>query len=384
MLQLTHTPKKNTFFIHALFFCIFLILPAWSGVLFKELAPPALAAPASEQNEDEFETMLKNMLERVKETGMVQDAIPALTSPLFVTVGDAALSMDAREAVFIAFFFPDGIPRIYPQRIMVWHEVVNEVLGNGTCSITYSPLTGSLAAYSGTLGRFNLGFGVTGLLLDNNTVLYDFYSRSKWAQLPGLCFDGPLKGRKLRRLPVFWTTWERAKATYPNARVLSSSTRFKRDYGRDPYGNYMVPGSYYDTGPVVYSLNHIDKRLPLKHPILGVEQDGLYAAVDKKAARQAGVINFTLGVTPLVAAYDPVLDTIRLFKRSFDDRTLFFEWADGKMVDRETRTEWSREGTGELGYFRGKQLVPVIGVDSMWFAWANFYPGTRIIPGHSF
>lgn len=343
---------------------------------------PGYAAP--QQPEDEVDAMLTAMRDRVKETGMIRDAIPALTTPAYVTVRDASLSMDPREAVFIAFFFPDNIPRVYPQRIMVWHEAINEVLGQSTAAITYSPLTGSVAAYSGVSGRYNLGFGVTGMLLDNNSVLYDFFSDSKWAQLPGLCFDGPLKGRKLKRLPIFWTTWERAKATYPEAKVLSSSTRFKRDYGRDPYGNYMLPGSYYDTGPVVYQVNNIDKRMPPKTRVLGVEQDGIFAAIDKKAVRTAGVVNFTLGVTAMVAVYDPILDTVRLFKRSFEDRTLNFEWAADRMVDKETRTEWSREGVGGVGYFRGKRLEPVVGVDCMWFAWANFYPGTRIVPGSTF
>ena len=353
-------------------------------LFFCALFVPASGLSAQETPQDETEAMLTGMRDRLKETGMLRDAIPALTSPAYVTVRDAALSMDPREAVFIAFFFPDNIPRIYPQRVMVWHEAVNEVLGNSTAAITYSPLTGSVAAYKGNSGRYNLGFGVTGLLLDNNSVLYDFFSDSKWAQLPGLCFDGPLKGRKLDRLPMFWTTWERAKATYPDAKVLSTSTGFKRDYGRDPYGDYLLPGSYYDTGPVAYPLHNIDKRMPPKSRVLGVEQDGIFAAVDKTAVRKAGVVNFTLGVTAMVAVYDPILDTVRLFKRSFDDRTLNFEWAVDRMVDKETRTEWSREGVGGVGYFRGKRLEPVVGVDCMWSAWANFYPGTRIVPGSTF
>ncbi len=345
---------------------------------------PVCESAAQDTPQDDREAILTGMRDRLRETGILRDAIPALTTPDYVTVRDASLSMDPREAVFIAFFFPDGIPRIYPQRILVWHEVINEVLDQSTAVITYSPLTGSVAAYSGVSGRYNLGFGVTGLLLDNNSVLYDFFSNSKWAQLPGLCFDGAFKGRALKRLPIFWTTWERAQATYPEAKVLSASTGFKRDYGRDPYGDYMLPGTYYDSGPVIYPIHNIDKRMDPKRPVLGIEQDGLFAAVDKVAVRKAGVVNFTLGVTALVAVYDPILDTVRLYKRSFDDRTLNFEWAVDRMVDKETRTEWSRDGVGGVGYFRGKRLEPVVGVDCMWFAWANFYPGTRIVPGPTF
>ena len=44
-----------------------------------------------------------------------------------MSISDANLSMDNNEYVFV-INYKDNLVRIYPQRIMVWHEVVNDVL----------------------------------------------------------------------------------------------------------------------------------------------------------------------------------------------------------------------------------------------------------------
>ncbi len=70
---------------------------------------------------------LKEMWENRAKTGLGMDAIPALYRPDFLSVYDASLSMEPDELVFVVEY-PTGLVRVYPQRIMVWHEVVNDVL----------------------------------------------------------------------------------------------------------------------------------------------------------------------------------------------------------------------------------------------------------------
>ena len=327
--------------------------------------------------------------EAIVNTGVGRDSAPALFRPNYMSVSDASLSMDDEEVVFLAPFFPDGVMRIYPQRIMVWHEVVNEFFDEANkqpVAITYCPITGSLAAYNLHAGKTPITLGVSGDLLNNNSVLYDHYSGSLWPQLTGQAIDGPYKGKVLPRLPVIWTTWGLARKAYPDGKVLSRNTGFKRRYGRDPYGSYLHDGSYYHDTHVFYPLLNTDSRLKPKEQMICIEFDNLAIAVNKAEVKELGVVNFTMGITPLVAMYDPALDTVRVFKRQLPDarETLTFSWTGSYMVDDQTRTEWDRLGKGSLGKFRDYQLTPVNSVDSMWFAWAAFYPRTRIVPGREF
>ena len=354
------------------------------------LSTPALAQSflqefAQQPGKDPF----ARMLDAVVDTGVKPNQTPALIQPAFTKVFDADLSMESDEPVFLAPFFPDGIMRIYPQRIMVWHEVVNDFLDDNNqrpIAITYCPVTGSLAAYDLRVGNKIFVLGVFGSLLNNNSILYDSVSQSLWPQITGQCIDGNFKGKILTRLPLLWTTWGRAKAAYPSALVLSRNTGHTRNYGRDPYGSYLSRGNYYDNNLIVHPVMNNDKRQLPKEKILGIEFDGMSVAVLKSEVKKAGVVNFSLGITPLVAMYDPVLDTVRVFTRNLpgDSRTFTFAWTENNMVDNETHTEWDSEGLAFQGTLRGKKLTPVIAIDCMWFAWAAFYPQTRIVPGPGF
>lgn len=344
--------------------------------------------------------MLKDMAERVFRTGVSMDAIPALYRPRYLGVSDASLSMEHDEPVFI-ITYPTGLTRIYPQRIMVWHEVVNDVLPDPSggqiradtpisaldaFAVTYSPLTGAVAAYYAAAGRFPSTFGVTGELLNNNTLMYDRMTASVWSQLTGTCIDGPLVGKRLSPIQVTWATWKGAKERYPGAQVLSRSTGHKRNYGRDPYGSYQRPGNYYDDLRLFFPMQRLDTRLPPKKRVLGVEREGMTAAVQIDEVRKAGLVNMTLGITPIIAFYDTLLDTVHLFESRVQGfaEPLTFSFLEGKIIDNETKGEWSAEGVCTYGRLREKKLIPLLHTNAMWFAWAAFYPQTIILPEASF
>ena len=392
-----HRPKTGfgaTFF--AILFAVLFTalcgggLSAWAA---KLQVPPPPKNPYSTE-------MLQDMASRFTRTGIAMDAIPALYRPRFLSVSDASLSMEHDEPVFIVTY-PTGLTRIYPQRIMVWHEVVNDVLPDPAGGViradtplsaldafivTYSPLTGCVAAYYSVAGRFPSTFGVTGELLNTNTLIYDRMTGSVWSQLTGTSLDGPMAGKRLSPIQVTWATWKGARDRYPNAQVLSRSTGHKRNYGRDPYGSYQRPGNYYDDLRIYYPVYPLDTRLPPKKRILGIEREGIHGAVQIDEIKSAGLVNMTLGITPIVAFYDTVLDTVHLFERriSKDGELLTFSFLDGKIVDDKTKSEWTTEGICTYGRLREKALMPTLHTNAMWFAWASFYPQTIILPEASF
>jgi hypothetical protein len=342
---------------------------------------------------------LRRFTDAIQRTGLGPDKIPAVNKPEFTSISDANLSIDNNEFVFVVTY--NGEAHIYPRRILVWHEVVNDMpsdakdgqsyggtdgsrLADATgYTLTYCPMTGSLTAFLSMAGKYPSSFGVSGNILNGNTVLYDRVSHSLWNQLLGVCLDGPFRGKRLERIPALWARWGGVKERYAETgKVLTSATGFRRSYGKDPYGNYYSPGSYYDNNRLPFPVTYLDPRLPPKERVLGIEADAVRGALLESAVKKQKVINFTLGVIPMAAIYDEQLDAVRVFDRRLPEwkTPLSFAFIDNKLKDEQTRSEWTLDGSSTYGRLREKRLTEVITTNSMWFAWASFHRGVQIIP----
>lgn len=309
----------------------------------------------------------------------LRDKPPAVDRPEFVSVTDAALYLDPAEVVFVEE--PpggQGETLIYPQSILVLHEVLN-LSGPGRArSVTYCPLTGSVAGYLAKAGPHATSFGTMGLLINSNRVLYDRATFSQWPQLLGVSIKGPLKGQRLARFPLLWTRWKYASKNYPQAQVLSRQTGHRFRYGKDPYGSYARPGTYYDTGGSYYPLSHVDTGLGPKTRILGLAEGEISLALVESEVKRQGVASVDFGLSPVVAIFDKSMDAVRVFTAVADNRDLHFEMAGDEVVDIETRSHWDVMGRATEGRLRGMALERVAAVDSMWFAWKAFFPFTEV------
>jgi len=61
-----------------------------------------------------------------------------------------------------------------------------------------------------------------------------------------------------------------------------------------------------------------------------------------------------------------------------DGQLLTFHFADGKILDEQTNSEWNILGQVILGELMGKQLSPVISINHFWFSWAALRPETKV------
>lgn len=381
------------------FMAIFLALWSFSCPAFGAANPDEKSSPVPGF------TMgaVRSLFDQVEKTGLGHNSIPSIDNPQFLSVSDASLSMEDEDIVFIVTF-PDGTIRIYPQRVMVWHEVVNDTLPDPNESaltphtpettsdssgrrytITYSPLSGAVVAFRSLAGSFPSSFGTTGELLNANSVLYDRISYTSWSQLLGVAFDGPLTGRRLERVPVVWAKWKGVKKRYMGkAQVLSRATSIRRPYGRDPYGAYHDPNSYYNNTTISNTLAFFDKRLHPKTQVLGIEFESMFAALQKNKVKQQKSVNFVMGITPMVALYDEEIDAVRVFDRRPGGKRhvepLTFELFEGNFIDKESGSMWTAEGLGTYGKYREVQLEPIYTIDCMWMTWAAFHRGCPIYP----
>jgi len=167
--------------------------------------------------------------------GPPKDGIPSIDKPIFTNIDEAKWLSDDAEVFILTI---NNTTRIYPQPIIVWHEIVNDYVEGLPVAITYCPLCGSTVAYKRVIKGEPVEFGTTGLLYNSNLVMYDRLTDSYWTQIRGEAVIGELSGMKLEKLPLQAMKWKDAQARFPQAQVLSKETGVSRPYGTDPYIDY--------------------------------------------------------------------------------------------------------------------------------------------------
>lgn len=129
--------------------------------------------------------------------GPGKNGIPALTSPKLVDVKAAGW---LRPKDRVAGVVHAGQARAYPLRILVWHEVVNDTIGDQPVTVTYCPLCDSVAVFDRKTPDGIKEFGVSGLLYNSNVLMFDREGKPEglWSQLKSQAVSGPLSGQALR------------------------------------------------------------------------------------------------------------------------------------------------------------------------------------------
>lgn len=315
--------------------------------------------------------------------GPPRDGIPALDRPRFQTAAEAARWLDSRDPVIVVEHA--GEARAYPLNILIWHEIVNDVVGGRPVAVTFCPLCNTALVFDRRLNGQLLDFGTTGRLRHSDMVMYDRQTESWWQQATGEGIVGALSGETLPRVPSTTLSWKEARALYPNLQVLSRETGYRRDYGRNPYAGYDDRGGnpiagFFDRDP--------DPRLPAMARVAAVEL-GPGWATPLEALQRKRVINGQVGAVPFVLAWHPgaasALDQARIaegrdvgqtaaFDRRVNGRTLTFVPSAAGLADRETGTRWDLAGRAVHGPLRGQRLQPVLHDTPFWFAWAVFKP----------
>lgn len=266
--------------------------------------------------------------------GPPKDGIPSIDDPKYISVEEADGWIQDNELVLGLIY--KGVKRVYPLQILVWHEIVNDVVAGDPLLITYCPLCGSGIAFERELGGKAVEFGTSGKLYNSNLVMYDRKTDTYWTQIDGKAIVGQLTGQELKEISIDTVAWREWKVEHPDSEVLSQNTGFRRDYGVDPYGNY-----YEDTF-VMFPLENQDDRIHPKTVIFGIEVNGVY-----KAYREDDV-----------KAYGPIEDVVN------GVHVVVTRDAAGivKIVDKTSGKEYVKER-------------------DFWFAWYAFHPETILYQG---
>jgi hypothetical protein len=333
-------------------------------------------------------------LSEIRSGGPPRDGIPPIDGPRYASQGDADDWLASEEPVIVVGLLQrDGslAARAYPLQILVWHEIVNDTLGETPVLVTFCPLCYTAIAFDRRLepGGTVYDFGTTGNLRHSDLVMWDRQTESWWQQLNGEAIVGELTGAHLTFLPAQIVSWSAFQDAYPDGDVLSRETGFSRPYGSNPYPGY----DDIDSRPFLFD-GATDDRLPPMERVVGVAMGDEAVAYPFPALDQARVIEDQIAGDEIVVLWAPGTSSAvdageiaagrdigqaGVFRRQLDGRTLSFAPSpEGGFTDEETGSMWNVSGLATDGALVGQRLTPVPHTVVFWFAWAAFQPEGRL------
>jgi hypothetical protein len=324
--------------------------------------------------------------------GPPPDGIPPIEVPFFFDVIDRLDLLPLEESVVALEI--DGDARAYPVRAMVWHEIVNDTVGGVPVSITYCPLCNSAVAYERTIDGNVTTFGTSGLLFASALVMYDRATESLWTHFDGRAVVGLLAGTELVARPSPLMSWGEFIHNYPTGKVLDwEQTGVRREYGRNPYAGYDT----LDGTPFLFR-GALDDRAAAMQRVVGVtvNDDSAAYPLEVISGGEANATNTEVGGVPLAifwksgqasalegADVDGGRDvgSVTVYSRDVDGVNLTFTAVGGAFVDDQSTSEWSFTGEAVSGPMKGTRLEQIAHLDTFWFAWATYRPGSPLIDG---
>ena len=263
--------------------------------------------------------------DRIMRGGPPKDGIPSITDPKTAPVTEAEFMFDDDRVVGVTI---NGESRAYPIKVINYHECYNDTLGGVPIAVVFCPLCDSVTVVDRRLGDKTYEFGISGLLLNSNVLLYDRQDNALWSQAGLIAVSGPHAGTSLKHL----TGWEitgfsRWRDAHPESTVATIDTGY---YSAERY-NSVAYASYFATDEVMFPVERSDNRFANKYPVIGVRVGDTAKAypVEVIAAAPGGRVEDTVAGQAIVleAASDP--PTVRIIQAPEGARvihTFWFAW----------------------------------------------------------
>lgn len=311
-------------------------------------------------------------LDKIISGGPPPDGIPSIDDPKFAHAGEAGFMSGPDVVIGLEI---GGEARAYPLNILVWHEIVNDVVGGVPVAVTYCPLCYTSQVFERTLGDRAVEFGTSGKLYNSNLMMYDRATGTYWSQALGVAIKGELAGQRLSTVPFDVIRWDDWKAIHPDTMVLTTETGHVRAYDVDPYGGYYTDYS------IIFPVDNAGAAAGAMHPkevILGFESGNAYKAYKQGDAEGSGAINDVVGGLPvlIVSAFE---GSARAFERPVvDGQLLEFEYEGAALADVQTGSVWDYGGLAVSGPLEGRSMERLALSPGFWFEWAAFHPDTEV------
>ena len=319
-----------------------------------------------------------------------RDSVPPIDSPVYESTADAAAWLVDREPGVLLQL--NGDVRFFPISIINRHEIVNDEIGGVPLAVTFCPLCNSAIAFRREVGGDVLRFGVSGLLRNNDLVMWDGKTVSLWQQATGEAVVGEFAGTRLESVPTSIVSFGDFRTGFPDGLSLSRDTGFDLTYGRNQYEG--LSGRF---APLIPFERNRDGRYFAMERVVGVSIGEVDKAYPFSVLVESPVVNDVVGERPIVVLWGSP-DTADALNRALvadgraigsalvldpvvDGQTLTFE-ADGELfIDTETGSTWTLLGRAIDGPLADTQLETVTHRNDFWFAWTAFFPDTLVHTG---
>lgn len=316
--------------------------------------------------------------------GPGQDGIPSIDQPQFWSAAEGDNFLDPNDLIVGISY--NGTVRAYSHKILDWHEIVNDEIGDRSVAVTYCPLTGTASGWNrifqgGPMEGLKTTFGVSGLLYNTNLIPYDRLTGSNWSQMLLRSVNGSLQGEFIGVDMVVETTWNTWKQVYPDTEVLSTNTGFNRNYELYPYGDYRTNNSR-----LLFPVSNEDNRLPGKERVHGViNEESTVAQIFTFGRFEEGLSmkrELWFGKDLLVVGSEPLNLIVSFYNDLEGGENLEFTVASNTslpviLTDNEGN-EWDLFGEAVSGPRRTQQLTPTRSYMGFFFAFGAFYPNVEI------
>ncbi len=310
-------------------------------------------------------------LDEIRWGGVRQDGIPPLRRPEMIAAEDAGY-LDDDNVVF--GLEVNGDVRAYPKRILAWHEMFVDTVGDLPVVGVYCTLCGSMILYETTVGGVRHDMGTSGFLFRSNKLMYDRETQSLWNTMWGKPVVGPLVGKNVRlpRRTVVTTTWGEWRRRHPDTKVLSIDTGHRRDYAEG-----AAYRDYFATDRLMFNSSQVDKRLANKEDVFGLvfsDSEEAPLAITTSYAKANPLLHERIGEREFVVVTDRS-GAIRAYETN---GLRFSDW-DGDAELRDSQgMKWAlRED--RLVSSAGAELSRLPSHNAFWFGWYGAYTNTRLL-----
>jgi len=317
--------------------------------------------------------------------GVPKDGIPAITNPGWDRASEVSWPADT---ALVAGVVINNQAYAFPHAIMDQHEIVNEPNKPTPYTISFCPLTGSSVVFKATIDGGVKTFGVSGLLMQNNLIMFDRQTDSNWPQLRLQADQGILIDTKLDLIDHTEMEWGSWKELHPTTLIMNrnSGGRAPDTYDRIFYAGYRVPSR-----APLFPMNYNDTRLLPKIRVLGVFAGGntkaypMFSFDDGRA-----ILNDQISGEPIAVFGDPDSRMIRAFVSRVNGQTLTLKLKSSpdlislpnvQFVDDETGSVWDIEGNAVEGSLMGEKMDRATSFIAYWFAWSAFNRDTALWVG---
>jgi hypothetical protein len=326
---------------------------------------------------------------------VAKDALPTLDFPKFITKNDPAFNFYEHEPVIEISY--NGESKAYPLSLLTMFELSNDSIGGEQVMITYCPMCNSAMVFNRKVKRdskdYLLHFGISGLLMHNDMIMYDKETNSWWEQLMGEAIVGELAGTELKMMRALIISVKDYFDRYPQGKILSPEDLYliSSETGHRPFHHLNHDNNHLDS--TYYLPEKVDPRLPPLERVFDIHVENHSMIYPFTSIAKKEVINEVFENMNFVIFYHKdmvsVLDeddfkkskkigSATAFRRDLDGVIYTFKKKANYFVDDQTGSVWDITGYCKEGSLKGKQLWIIPHSNHFAFAYLAFFPDATI------